>query len=111
SDQQRTDADRWRWPVAGEREQMTDQGTSTGSDIVRGTPLRYLDKAMSGLRSLGLVPESTTTQEAPIVALLDESSDLDHDRIVAITRTLAQASLFNDVVREQVEAMEVGNRY
>ncbi|NLG09793.1 MAG: cell surface protein [Deinococcales bacterium] len=90
---------------------MTDQGTSTGSDIVRGTPLRYLDKAMSGLRSLGLVPESTTTQEAPIVALLDEISDLDHDRIVAITRTLAQASLFNDVVREQVEAMEVGNRY
>jgi hypothetical protein len=30
---------------------------------------------------------------------------------VAITRTLSQASLFNDVVREQVQAMDIGTRY
>ncbi len=75
------------------------------------TPMRYLDKAMNALRDLGLVPKDAGTQDAPIVALLQQISDLDEERIVAITRTLAQASLFNDVVREQVEAMNIGTRY
>src|SRR5690606_900451 len=75
------------------------------------SPMRYLDKAMNSLRDLGLIRDGTTTQDAPIVALLQQISDLDEERVVAITRTLAQASLFNDVVREQVAAMEVGTRY
>ncbi len=75
------------------------------------SPLRYLDKAMGTLRDLNLIPSGATTNEAPIVALLNEISDLDQDRIVAITRTLAQASLFNDVVRQQVAQMEIGTRY
>ena len=75
------------------------------------TPLPYLDKALGALRDLGLVPQSTAAHEAPIVALLQQISDLDEDRIVAITRTLAQATLFNDVVRAQVAAMDIGERY
>jgi hypothetical protein len=73
------------------------------------TPIQYLDKAMLRLRDLGLVPEKT--EEAPIVALLNRISDLDNDKVVAIARTLSQASLFNQVVREQVAAMEIGERY
>jgi len=73
------------------------------------SPMRYLDKALSGLRELGLVPD--TTEEAPIIALLDQISDLDEERIVIIARTLNQASLFNEVVREQIQAMEIGERY
>ena len=73
------------------------------------TPIQYLDKAMTRLRDLGLVPEKT--EEAPIVALLNRVSDLDEDKVVAIARTLSQASLFNQVVREQVAAMELGERY
>jgi hypothetical protein len=42
---------------------------------------------------------------------LNRISDLDEDKVLAIARTLNQASLFNDVVREQVQAMEVGERY
>lgn len=83
----------------------------TEKQMVRSTPLQYLDKALSGLRNLDLVPSTVNSHEAPIVALLDEISDLDQERIVAITRTLSQASLFNDVVREQVQAMEIGTRY
>lgn len=75
------------------------------------TPLAYLDRALQSLRDLGLVPDAQGTHEAPIVALLQQISDLDEDRVVAITRTLAQASLFNEVVREQVAAMEIGTRY
>ncbi len=73
------------------------------------TPIQYLDKAMTRLRDLGLVPEKT--EEAPIVALLNRVSDLDEDKIVAIARTLSQASLFNQVVREQVAAMQISDRY
>jgi hypothetical protein len=78
-------------------------------DSVMTTPLKYLDKALGGLRDLGLVPE--TTEEAPIIALLNQISDLDEDRVVAIARTLNQASTFNNVVREQIQAMNIGERY
>ena len=73
------------------------------------TPLQYLDRAMNALRDLNLVPEKT--EEAPIVALLNQISDLDEEKTVAIARTLNQASLFNEVVREQVSAMALGERY
>ncbi len=74
------------------------------------TPMQYLDKAMNQLHDLGLVPEGGN-QEAPIIALLNQISELDEGRVTAIARTLDQASLFNDVVREQVQAMEIGERY
>lgn len=73
------------------------------------SPLQYLDKAMSSLRDLGLVPERTN--DAPIIALLNQISDLDEARVVGIARTLNQAATFNEVVREQISAMKVGERY
>lgn len=74
------------------------------------SPMHYLDKAMNGLHDLGLLPEEAG-EEAPVIALLNQITDLDEERVVAITRTLSQASLFNDVVREQVQAMDIGTRY
>lgn len=73
------------------------------------TPMKLLDKALNQLRDLGLVPD--TNEEAPIVALLNRISELDEDRVVAIARTLSQSSLFNEVVREQIGAMQIGERY
>jgi hypothetical protein len=73
------------------------------------SPLKYLDRALNSLRDLGLVPEKT--EEAPIVTLLNQISDLDEEKVVAIARTLSQASLFNEVVREQISAMDLGERY
>ncbi len=72
-------------------------------------PMQYLDKALGSLRELGLMPE--TVQEQPIVPLLEKISDLDQDRVLAIARTLNQQSVFNDVVRNQIEAMNIGQRY
>jgi len=74
------------------------------------TPIHYLDKAMNGLHDLGLLPDAAG-EEAPVIVLLNQITDLDEERVVAITRTLSQASLFNDVVREQVQAMDIGTRY
>ena len=72
-------------------------------------PMQYLDKALNSLRDLGLVPE--TKEEAPIIALIEKISDLDQERAIAIARTLNQASLFNEVVREQITEMKIGDRY
>ena len=71
--------------------------------------LKYFDRAMNQLRDLGLVPEQT--DEAPIVALLNRLTQLDEAKVTAIARTMSQASLFNEVVREQVSSMKLGARY
>ncbi len=78
---------------------------------IAATPMQYLEKAMNGLHDLGLVPTEGDRQVEPIVALLNQISELDEGRVTAIARTLNQASLFNDVVRAQVQAMEIGQRY
>lgn len=75
------------------------------------SPMIYLDKAMEKVRDLGLVPEGAKERTDPMVNLLNQISDIDEERIIAISRTLNQASFFNDVVREQVEAMDISNRY
>jgi len=69
----------------------------------------YLDRAMSEIRDLGLVPE--TTQEAPVVALIEKIADIDEAKALAIARTLSQASTFNDVVRNEISQMNIGERY
>lgn len=79
------------------------------AEPLRATALQYLDKAMGELRALGFAPEAGSP--APIVALLNQIADLDQDRVTAIARTLDQASHFNEVVREQVANMKVGERY
>src|SRR5919205_1842719 len=79
------------------------------SDVVVKSPMQYLDRATSALRELGIVPPQA--MDAPINGLLEKISDLDQDRIVIIARTLGQTSVFNEVVREQTQAMEIGERY
>ncbi|MBX2846997.1 MAG: hypothetical protein KTR16_01655 [Acidiferrobacterales bacterium] len=73
------------------------------------TAIQYLDKAMGQLRDLGLVPEKV--DEAPILSLIERISDIDEVRSLSIARTLSQASVFNEVVREQVSQMKLGERY
>ncbi|WP_295585392.1 cell surface protein [uncultured Lamprocystis sp.] len=90
----------------------TETATANAAAVAAAaTPMQYLDKAMNGLHDLGLVPTDSGKQVEPIIALLNQISVLDEGRITAIARTLNQASLFNDVVRKQVEAMEIGSRY
>jgi hypothetical protein len=70
---------------------------------------QYLDKALSGLKDLGL--SSSESEPAPIIALLNKISDLDEDKVMAIARTLNEATFFNEVVREEISGMRVGERY
>lgn len=73
------------------------------------TPLKHLDKALGALRSLGLLHQDP--KEAPVVALIEQLAPLDPDTAAAIARTLSQASLFNKVVRDQIAAVAIGQRY
>ncbi|HBH28157.1 MAG: hypothetical protein N839_0003555 [Desulfofustis sp. PB-SRB1] len=75
------------------------------------SPMQYLDKAMEKVRDLGLLPDAGDSRRDPMVALLNQLTGIDEDRVIAISRTLSQASFFNDVVREQVQAMDISNRY
>ena len=77
-------------------------------DLIQ-SPLKQLDKAVNALRDLGLMP--TKPDEAPIITLINQISDLDEEKAVAIARTLSHTSVFNEVVREQIVAMNVGERY
>jgi len=79
------------------------------SNIVVKSPMQYLDKATGTLRDLGLLPAKV--EDAPINALLQKISDPDQDRIAMIARTLGQAGVFNEVVRDQTQAVEIGERY
>ncbi|MCA1524968.1 cell surface protein [Bradyrhizobium yuanmingense] len=79
------------------------------SDVAPTSPMQYLDRATRALREIGIAPPQPI--EAPIAGLLEKISALDADRIVIIARTLGQTSVFNEVVREQVQAMEIGERY
>lgn len=91
---------------------MTDQVTTapqTSTPAIADKPLQYLDKAVNAIRDLGIWPEQQGEQ--PITGLLSQITELDETRVILIGRTLSQASAFNEVVREQVAAMKIGERY
>ena len=71
--------------------------------------MQYLDKAVGALRDAGVMP--TKVEPAPINSLLERISDLEPEKVQVIARTLGQASVFNEVVRDQISGMEIGERY
>ncbi len=79
------------------------------ASVVAERPLQYLDKAVNAIRDLGIWPEQQGEQ--PITGLLSYITELDETRVILIGRTLSQASAFNEVVREQIAAMKIGERY
>ncbi|MFH5923057.1 hypothetical protein [Roseomonas xinghualingensis] len=86
------------------------QQQATGTAVAQ--PMRYLDKAMTALRDMGLpLPAPGAGEENPITGLLQKISDLDPGRVALIARVLVQATHFNEMVREQIRAVEIGQRY
>jgi hypothetical protein len=71
--------------------------------------LQYLDKALTTVRDMGLRSQPASTD--PIVALLENIADLDKEKVTIIARTLAEASTFNEIVRNEISAMKIGERY
>ena len=71
--------------------------------------LQYLDRALATVRDMGLKEESSG--ENPIGGLLDQITELGKDKVTIIARTLAEASAFNEIVRNEIAGMKIGERY
>ena len=72
------------------------------------TALQRLDEARRTLRDLGLKTEPAT--DAPIAGLLDQIYEIDKESVTIIARTLSEAQVFNEVVRNEISAMEIDSR-
>lgn len=77
--------------------------------MARTTALKQLDQAMKTVRDLGL--EAKAAKDNPVAGLLEKIYDLDRDNVAIIGKTLAQVSVFNEIVRNEVSGMEIGQRY
>jgi hypothetical protein len=73
------------------------------------SPLAYLDRALQTVTDLGI--KTPPEREEPITGLLEQIEILDRDKVAVIGRTLAEASTFNEIVRSEVAAMDIGERY
>ncbi|MFO0951156.1 MAG: hypothetical protein U0835_08390 [Isosphaeraceae bacterium] len=70
---------------------------------------KYLDRAVKVLGQFGGADKQDTNAE--LIRLLEEVKHLDEPRVLAISRTISYMSRFNQLVRDNVENIDVGNRY
>jgi hypothetical protein len=77
--------------------------------MVKQTALQQLDKAMKTVRDLGVRIEPV--KDNPIAALLDKIYKLDEENVAVIARTLSESSTFNEIVRNEISAMDIGERH
>lgn len=70
----------------------------------------YLERAMTGLRTLG-INLLQPVQDAPVLVLLDRVAQYDLQKVTAIAAVLQQSTAFNSVVREQIEGMDISARF
>jgi hypothetical protein len=69
----------------------------------------YLDQALGVLDRLGIAPRDDVPQE--LIRLLEEVRHVDEAKALAVANTIKHMSTFNALVRENVENINVGNRY
>lgn len=70
---------------------------------------KYLDQALGMLDKLGISRRDDVPQE--LVRLLDDVRSIDEPKVVAIADTIRHMSTFNALVRDNVENINIGNRY
>ncbi|UVK82088.1 merozoite surface protein 3b [Pseudomonas sichuanensis] len=71
---------------------------------------QYLERALDGLRKLGIT-FGQPAQQAPVMVLLDKIAHYDNQRVTGIAAVLQQATVFNQTVREQIAGMDISQRY
>ena len=92
--------------------QATEQasaGKAAPSTAHERTMRQYLDRALSTLERFGLGGKSAQPNE--LVNLLEDVKHLDEGKTLAIAEVLNHMSTFNQLVRDNVENISVGDRY
>ncbi len=89
---------------------QTTNSTSQENSSARESMMRtYLDRALQTLQKFGLGNKGAESNE--LINLLDDVKDLDEGKALAIAEVLKHMSTFNQLVRDNVENITVGNRY
>ena len=70
----------------------------------------YLERAITGLRTLG-INLLQPVQDAPVLVLLNRVAQYDTSKVTAIAAVLQQSTAFNSMVREQIEGMDISARF
>ncbi|MFO1054495.1 MAG: cell surface protein [Planctomycetota bacterium] len=70
---------------------------------------RYLDKALAVLQKYGIVPADNAPSE--LTKLLDDVKQIDEPKVLSIARTVKYMGTFNQMVRDNVEDIRIGDRY
>ncbi len=70
---------------------------------------KYMDRAKGVLEKFGIKSEDQGHQE--LIRLLEEVRHVDEPRVLAIASVVKHMSTFNKLVRDNVEDINVGNRY
>lgn len=82
---------------------------SAAKENHQGLMKGYLDRAVGVLEKLGL--KSTDDPSSELIRLLEEVRHVDETRALAIAGTIQYMSVFNKLVRDNVENIKVGDRY
>lgn len=69
----------------------------------------YLNSAVTVLREFGVDSKNAAPQE--LITLLESVKHLDEAKVLAIADVIQHMGAFNALVRENVESIQVGNRY
>ena len=93
---------------------MSEQATATASQSQKAPPRdskmrEYLDNAITVLKEFGVDSKNAAPQE--LISLLESVKHLDEAKVLAIADVIQHMGAFNALVRENVESIEVGNRY
>ena len=83
--------------------------TAVSAAPAEGKMQKYLDKAVDVLEKFGVTGKQETPAE--LIRLLEEVRHVDEARAVAIANTIKYMGTFNQLVRDNVENINVGNRY
>jgi hypothetical protein len=82
---------------------------TAGNGRTGATLQSYLDRAVKMLGKFQGDDKADTNAE--LIRLLEEVKHIDEPKIMAISRTISYMSRFNQLVRDNVENIEIGNRY
>jgi hypothetical protein len=79
--------------------------TSSGTGSIQ----RYLDRAVKALDEFHVTKKEDPNAE--LVRMLDDVKHLDEPKVLAISKTIQYMSTFNQLVRDNVENIDIGTRY